>query len=378
MPKKRAERGSVQVGECNGSLRLLWTYQGKRYSIALGLRDIPWHRKLAHERALWLNQELHYGRFDLDQLDQYRAFLHGEDVLLSALPRSKAPPLGQLWEQYTKVKIPSKSPATVRGYDWVTGHIARLPSEDMQQPQVILDAIALLRPNTQKKLLTQFNACAKWAQKSGLLTDNPFVGAASEVKIPKVGTAEDEIHPFSRTERDQIIQAFKQHRYYSHYTNLVTFLFFTGCRPSEAIPLQWRQVNADHILFDQGRVYTGKGYQTKPGLKTQQCRRFPLNDQLRDILAELERGDGAALVFPSPKGTYIDWSNFTNRAWKIVLAELPKISYRNPYQMRHSFVSHCAEAGIQPIVLADWIGNSLEMVNKVYARVTQKHQVPTL
>ncbi|MBF2029220.1 MAG: tyrosine-type recombinase/integrase [Oscillatoriales cyanobacterium C42_A2020_001] len=378
MPKKRAKRGSVQVGECHDSLRLLWTYQGKRYVLALGLRNIPYHQKLANDRALWLTREIQYGRFHPEKLDQYRDFLRGEKASLLELPTVKAPPLSQLWQQYLEVRNLGKSPSTIRQYNWVTRHIARLPTDDLRQVQAILDAIAKLSPDVQKRLLTQFCACAKWAQKSGLLTDNPFLGAAAAVKLPQRGTVEDEIHPFSRAERDQIIQAFRNDRHYQHYANLVAFLFFTGCRPCEVLPLQWKQIKACYILFDKDRVDTGKGYQTKQGLKTQKWRRFPINEQLRFILADMERGDDESLVFPSVKGTYIQWNNFTNRAWKSVLSKLPEIEYCNPYQMRHSFVSHCRSLNVPSIQVAEWIGNSVEMVDRVYAQVTESHSVPLL
>jgi len=198
------------------------------------------------------------------------------------------------------------------------------------------------------------------------------------VKLPQRGTVEDEIHPFSRAERDQIIQAFRNDLHYQHYANLVAFLFFTGARPSEVVPLQWGHVKANYILFEKSRVDTVTGYQTKQGLKTQNCRRFPVNEQLRAILVGMERSDDESLVFPSVKGTYIQWNNFTNRAWKSVLSKLPEIEYRNPYQMRHSFVSHCRSLNVPSIQVAEWIGNSVEMVDRVYAQVTESHSVPLL
>jgi integrase len=62
------------------------------------------------------------------------------------------------------------------------------------------------------------------------------------ISLPK-GTDEDaDVNPFSKQERDLIIQTFASDRYYSYYTPYVQFLFFTGCRPSEAIALKWEQI----------------------------------------------------------------------------------------------------------------------------------------
>jgi integrase len=159
---------------------------------------------------------------------------------------------------------------------------------------------------------------------------------------------------------------------------LVSFLFFTGARPSEAIALRWRNVKPEYILFTESRVHGDKGCETKDGLKTQRQRRFPVNQQLAAILAEMQRLDADDLVFPSPKGISIRWGNFTTRAWNKVLEGLPDITHRNPYQTRHSFISHCKEAGIPSTTIAEWVGNSATMIDQVYAKPTGGYSVPEL
>lgn len=44
---------------------------------------------------------------------------------------------------------------------------------------------------------------------------------------------------------DRIIKVFEGDRYYGNCAQLVKFLFNTGCRPSEAIALQWKCPNYD-------------------------------------------------------------------------------------------------------------------------------------
>ncbi|WP_204137021.1 hypothetical protein [Halomicronema sp. CCY15110] len=62
--------------------------------------------------------------------------------------------------------------------------------------------------------MMHLSACCKWARKLEVLETNLFDGMASEIKVKKSGTEEDEIHPFTREERDRIIAVFKQDRYY--------------------------------------------------------------------------------------------------------------------------------------------------------------------
>ena len=63
-----------------------------------------------------------------------------------------------------------------------------------------------------------------------------------------------DINPFSKEERDLIIQNFEGDRFYSYYTSYVQFLFFTGCRPSEAVALSWKHITKSVIKFRQAIV----------------------------------------------------------------------------------------------------------------------------
>ncbi|WP_416676729.1 site-specific integrase [Egbenema bharatensis] len=206
------------------------------------------------------------------------------------------------------------------------------------------------------------------------------------------GEEEEEINPFTREERDRIIAAFQANRYYKGYAPLVEFLFFTGCRPSEALALQWKNVKQQVITFRRVLIYDGKKLVIQDKLKTQALRKFSINPQLAEIIAAIkpENSDPESLVFPSPKGKFIDWSNFTTRAWAKILASLaqdtvlsngeilPGIEYRNPYQMRHTFCSLCREGDIASIQLAKWVGNSAEMIDRVYAKPVNRISVPIL
>jgi formate hydrogenlyase subunit 4 len=58
-----------------------------------------------------------------------------------------------------------------------------------------------------------------------------------------------------------------------------------GQRPAQgANALQWKHIYDRFILFEQAITISTKGLALKSGLKTQPQRRFPVNQQLRDIL----------------------------------------------------------------------------------------------
>lgn len=169
--------------------------------------------------------------------------------------------------------------------------------------------------------------------KSQMIAENPFVGMAADIKVPKGDSEDTDINPFTLEERDRIIQAFQTDRYYKFYASLIEFLFLTGCRPSEAIALQWQHIAPDFrsIRFEQAVVPSEKGLVCKKGLKTQKKRTFPVNSRLVRLLQSIkpEEVKGETKVFPSPEGTWIDVHNLTNRAWQSILSRLNDIADRS-------------------------------------------------
>jgi integrase len=377
---RRSQRGSVQVKNSKNWLQLVFTHGGKRHYVSLGIRSNPLNRKLAKDKAFEIERDLEYGEFD----PTYQKYQVGTTLTtvdpISELPASQTS-LSGLWQQYVDARKTGKSPATIRMYGWVKNHLERCPHKSPNDYQSIFDWLTANVPDdSTKRLLMHLSACCKWAKRSKLVGDNPFESMAAEIKLKKVGSEDIEIQPSTREERDRIIVAFETNRYYKHYAPLIKFLFFTGCRPSEALGLPWKNIGQSAILFDRAVVYDGKGLVLKMGLKTQKTRKFPINAQLQNLIESLspENLQLDDLVFPSPKQKFIDWGNFTTRAWQVVLDSLEDIDYRNPYQTRHTFCSLCREVDISSLQIAKWVGNSPAIIDRVYAKPTDHIQVPEL
>lgn len=225
---------------------------------------------------------------------------------------------------------------------------------------------------------------------------NPFAEMAAGIKLPKSEKNEEyDIHPFTRQERDVIIQAFEEDKHYSYYAPLVKFLFYTGCRPSEAIALQWKHIGEKFITFKQAITISEKGLALQEGLKTQDQRKFPINAQLQTILHSIrpESYQESEFVFRGKKGGIIDFGDFCNRAWRgyknrhgkmiegivIRLVREGKVDeYRRPYQCRHTFITLCLESSIDCKDIAQWVGNSPEVIYRHYAGKCRNLQVPEL
>lgn len=379
--KRRSQRGSVQIKNSRNWLQLVFTHGGKRHYISLGIRSNPLNRKIAKDKAFEIQKDIEYGEFD-PTYEKYKvgtALTTVEPV--SKLPTSKTS-LPALWERYVDARKTGKSPATIRMYGWVANHLERCPHKSPNDYQAIFDWLTANVPtNSTKRLLMHLSACCKWAKRSKLIKDNPFEDMAAEVKLKKVSNEEIDTQPFSRVERDRIIEAFEVSQYYKYYAPLVKFLFLTGCRPSEALALPWKNIKKATILFDQAVVYNGKKPVLKEGLKTQKSRKFPINAQLEELIESIRPYNFKPddLIFPSPKAqSFINWGNFTSRAWKMTIASLEGIEYRNPYQTRHTFCSLCREADISSVQIAKWVGNSPAIIDRVYAKPVDQIQVPEL
>jgi integrase len=111
--------------------------------------------------------------------------------------------------------------------------------------------LELLQATTEsqaRRTLMQLSAACKWGIKHKLIEDNPFDGMYLELSATKP------VPPISFTvqERDQIIAAFETDSRpginYRHYAPFVKFLFWSGCRPCEAIGLRLSSVNADYSI----------------------------------------------------------------------------------------------------------------------------------
>ncbi|WP_239113097.1 site-specific integrase [Halomicronema sp. CCY15110] len=387
----KASKGSVKVINSNNRLQLRFRYAGKRHYLSMGLPDTTINRKAAEAKARQIELDIVSGNFD-ETLDKYKpqsALSTAEKITPEITPEVS---LKELWEAFLEFKRPQCSENTMKyTYGVYTGYLEKLPTHSLKEASQIRDHVLQTVPlNSAKRFITRLSACCKFAMKSGLADQNPFDGMAAEIKLPKASGEEGftEIDPFSIEERDAILQALRSNQFcspksahkHSYYAPLIEFLFATGCRPSEAVVLQWKHVTEDfsQILFEQALINTDGGRKIRKGLKTQERRRFPCNAKLQELLKSIkpEEASSDAWVFPSPKKEPIDLNNFRNRTWKKVLKGLG-IEYRKIYQTRHTFITHALETGkLDAKDVARLVGNSPEVIYQHYAGNKRELVVP--
>lgn len=364
----RQTKGSVGV-EVNGKrLRLRLprhVCRGRSRYIYPGLSaDNKEHWKVATAKAKQIEADILMERFD-PSLKKYLAPDYNEGLVNFDFN------LSELWQKYTEFKRHTLSQTTINiDFRTIRNRIAELPTQKLSEAKRIQQALLDKCPKeSARRTIMQLKACCDWAQNEGLIQANPFVGLPA-IKVPKGRN----INPFTRQERKVIIEAFEQSAYYSYYLPFVKFLFWTGCRTSEAVGLQWQHVDPclEFISFEEALVQGAR-----KATKTSTARRFPTNQALKGLLKDIQPGDRTPNqpVFLSKEGYPVDAHNFLNRAWKSVLADLP-IKYRPQYNTRHTFITLSLEEGIPVAQVAAWVGNSSKTIWTHYAGIANLLQVP--
>jgi integrase len=367
----KASAGTPQVKLSNGRLQIVITHSGKRKYLSLGVSDSKANRDYAETIRRWIENDIRGSRFDPKLFDPtLKKYERQSATPILEVSTDENITIRDLWDKYTNFKRPQLSPSTIaKDFVRVAKHIDSFPVSNLADAVAVRDYLnAKTTPNTTKRVLTQLGAACDWGMKSNIIAANPFIGMAADIKLSKGSGDEADIDPFSPEERDRIIHHFKENNH--QYASLVEFMFRTGCRPSEASGLQWRDISANYktITFERVVVDSEDGLVIKQGLKTQDKRVFPCGAGLRSFLQSIEPAhkDREQLIFKPQKAKFVDFHNFTNRDWHPTLKALA-IKQRKPYQTRHTFITFCLDSGMDAKDVAKLVGNSPEMIYRHYA-----------
>lgn len=385
---QRQAKGTVGIESFKNALRLRLPRQvfgGKQKYLSLGLSDTPENRKATELKARQIELDILSGNFDAS-LAKYKP--QGHSLKASQARKEKSPDLASLWSRYSSYRSKQVAETTLRiQYASVGSHIAKLPTKDLSRAIQIRDyLVSTLSQDAAKRTLTQISACCEWANESAIIESNPFRGMAKKIKVVK--DISKNIDPFTVDEKNAIIAAFEVHPIYGYYAPFVKFLFMAGCRTGEAVGLQWKHVSHDCKTINFCESVSTR-LKIRKDCKTHKSRLFPCNQQLQALLISIkpENALPESLVFPSKRGGVISAKTFIENAWRgrddrpdgIVtqLIKEGKVNrYRTQYNTRHTFITHCLEAGVSVVQVAKWVGNSPEIIMKHYAGIIRPVEVP--
>jgi len=147
------------------------------------------------------------------------------------------------------------------------------------------------------------------------------------------------------------------------------FAAATGLRPSEWLALELRDIDHEARVAYVRRAY--RNGRIKCPKTDGSIRAVPLQAIALEALDALPGRNGSALVFPAPRGGYIDLHNFRYRDWKPAQRELEIDPIRRIYDLRHTFATFALRAGISTFDLSRYMGASLTMIDRHYGHLAK-------
>jgi len=363
------EKQLIKIEHDEGRLRLRWTYQSKRYAMAIGLPDSVANRAYARQLAIQIELDIISGNFDLS-LTKYKPkkSLRSEELLVV-----------DFFGKFSSYKQQEGLSVGALGkYQGVAKHLNHYFDSKVisaVEPEITETFISYLKSRvceeTARDYLILIRACWDWGKLESLVdfSINPWNETLERLRVaPK-----QKVKPFTVAEVQAIENAFKNDRYYSHYADFITFLFGTGCRFGEAAGLKWK-----HISDDCQTVWIGESVTrgVRKTTKTGKTRTIVLSPKIVAMLQtkKLAKFDPENLVFPSPNGLPINDHLFRRRAWKSVLEKIG-IDYRKTYATRHTAISHALANGANHLAVAEAVGHDPKVMYKNYASVIEHKSV---
>ncbi len=421
MNTRNSKRGVVKFDQDKGRLRIALPmrlvntlkaqgYKIKRYKYT-GLEATPQNEVKVAQVVEVMNQDLSNPHMAFDPtlekyLDLFKPRVSGNGKTF-VLNDASAMTIGKAWDDWLSIK---KSQVEASTFLIRYGRYSKLlkPFRELFINQETSAEIVSYLQNqvdsdNAKQCFSQLKQAVSFKVDNGEVSFNPFNyynnPIKTRIKTQKL-TDEEDRQAFSREDMEVIINAFYEHPKCANYAPLIEFLFLTGCRPSEAYGLTWENVKIfKSIKFEYSLSIVTK--QLK-GTKTNKVRLFDLrnNCRLNSLLIDQEKKRKTAYVF-SIKGQTIKHPNLYNR-WgtrgnnnlqkhpSIVfnLAKEGRIKqYLKPYAMRHTYISLAANMIAEKYpkkeflsalqLLADSVGNTVEIISKHYLHITEDVILPS-
>lgn len=217
-----------------------------------------------------------------------------------------------------------------------------------------------------KSALTTLSAILSYGVDINLLADNP----CRRVRSPKVthGGVDTVLSP---SQVKALINATPNR---NGDRVLMKFLAMTGCRPSEAVEVRWRDVSFRTNEVVISRTAAKAGDKTNP-TKTGKSRTVPLTLSLVLALGGWKKqtsGGGDDLVFPAVRGGRRDPQRFAAEVFRPALTRAGLIvpeGSRSLYLLRKSLASNLLQAGESVKLVSSVLGQSEAVCLRHYAKV---------
>ncbi len=284
-------------------------------------------------------------------------------ALLSA--SGLAPTLNE-WADLYLAGRPRLSKATVKGYRDATAHMVRVFGADRRLNHVTkLDAKAL-RANlealgraayTVKGVLTRCRTMFAEALDSGVIGRNPFVGVSVAASVDKAWDRP------TLAEFWRIMQGWGD----SRAACMFALARLAGLRANETAKVRWSDVDWDkRTIVVHAPERAARGGQERTTKR--RMRVVPLVPELHDILWRAFTDRGSALHDPIGTKQDLGYKALGRRLDDLGIPVWPDL-FQACRQMR---LTEWADQRVPVATIAAWAGNSVEVAEKHYIRVTSE------
>lgn len=239
---------------------------------------------------------------------------------------------------------------------------------------LMLEELIKKLPFTRKRvscILRPLRPIFKRAKKHSLIKFNPLDDIDKDVYLTNTIGSDYAAKPFSLDEIQKILENCR----HDSIRNLAKFGFWTGMRIGEIFALKWSDIDFNRELISITKASSTHGLIKQPKTKSG-IRDLEMTPQAKEALQaqfKITGNDSDGIIFKTPvqNRPWIKPSAF-REYWKEALVKAG-VEYRNPYQMRHTFISYMLSIGNSPMILYMMVGHSNPtiMYNK-YARFIQQ------
>ena len=341
---KRRTKNQAYVELINNGYRLRLTYKGVRYSKS-------YHRDY---RTAEINKDKVNLLIQANEFNPDEFFNTGVNENITNLP--------ELVELIYKDKERKLKPQSFNKWQDRFAYLEECPYKDLRKPRLIYNWLdkRIKGRDTLKRILQALSTYAnKYCEK------DYFKDMANDVIVK----SSYKPRPFTAYEKSILLSNIWENESRIDYF-FVYFMLLTGCRPSEAVGFTYGQIKERHLLVDRSITeQKGKLYYNNE-TKTKGDRLFPLYKELEDLIHDLYEWrnenddrelDYSWLIFSHDGKTPIRLSNFRHRVWSQVA---PKDS--TPYNCRDTFITEQLSKGVSATIIANWVGNSTQIIEQHY------------
>jgi integrase len=280
--------------------------------------------------------------------------------------------LSELWSAFLEERSISLCPTSLTSdYSQVTKWLKRCPIQDLTEARKIMIWVLGEKPVLSSRRVAMYiKTMYRWAAQEdvGYLDKNPL----ASFKMPKAPQKDEDIIVIPQNETGIVLAALEAKQTYKsvNWAWYTEFMLQTAMRTGEVRALRWDDIKDNKILVHQNWTLT---HGLKGSTKTNKKRWVPLNAKCQRILEKLPQDQ--EYIFPWNRLAF--QSYFRKKLQPLHQAELISHLYR-PYDCRHTAISRWIEAGIPVPQVANWAGNTSEIIFKHYCNTTTEYEMPEL